>query len=89
MKKLTSMVKYNLEIFGQQTSSEEFMEMSIERSWLLNRTIQKSDCIGEKSIFEGFEEINGLISHRGNLIPDECFGLTRIEELVSWNLILK
>jgi hypothetical protein len=120
MKKLTSMVEYNLEIFGQQTSSEEFMAMSIERSWLLNRPIQKEDCVPsdrygnhlvkpiynsnekklekswekyiqakEKVIFEGFEYKDGLISYQGNIINEESFGLTRIEELVSWNLILK
>jgi hypothetical protein len=89
MKKLISMVEYNLYIFGQPTSAEEFMAMSIERSWLLNRTIQREDCIGEKAIFEGFEYKNNLVSYRGNVINEECFGLTRIEELVSWGLILK
>jgi len=120
MAKLISMVEYNLDIFGTTSSSEEFQAMSIERSWLLNRPIQKSDCVAcdefgnvllepvynsdedelekkwsiyqqakERCLFEGFEHKHGLIVYQGNIINEECFGLTRIEEFVSWNLIMK
>jgi len=41
-----------------------------------------------KVTFEGFEYKHGLIRYKDNAIDDECFGLTKIEDFLSWNLTL-
>jgi len=43
----------------------------------------------QKVLFEGFEVKHGLIYYKDNVIDDECFGITKVQDLLTWNLTFK
>jgi hypothetical protein len=88
MKKLITSIDYGKYLDSIEVSNGEYRQQRQKYDEFLERPIKKSDFIGPDTSFEGFECKHGLISHRGNLIPDECFGITKIEDLIIWNLTL-
>jgi len=71
-----NVLEYPKELFGSKTT--------IYRENKLNEYQQAK----EKVTFEGFEFKHGLISYQGNVIDEECFGITKIKDLIEWKLTL-
>lgn len=84
--------KYDL-FLRQKIKKTDFIAHDFEGNMIEGINLSKKQFDIKKAlstiVFEGFEYKRGLILYQGNVIDEECFGITRIQDLIPWNLKIK
>jgi hypothetical protein len=91
MKNLISSIKYGKYLDSAEISNGSYRQQRQKYDAFLERPIQKKDFISVDRDLPTFQDFNiehGIIWYGDNVINDECFGITKIKDLIDWNLTL-